>query len=86
MEPNVLIAPQLRAGSGEPTCEEEETASVDSPSLKSLGVRWMYFYQAMRSFLEKEMATHSSILVWRNSWTEKPGGLQSRGSQRVRHH
>ena len=35
--------------------------------------------------LEKEMATHSSILAWRIPWTEKPGGLQSMGSQRVRH-
>ena len=33
--------------------------------------------------LEKEMATHSSILAWRILWTEKPGGLQSIGSQRV---
>ena len=33
--------------------------------------------------LEKEMATHSSILAWRNSWIEEPGGLQSMGSQRV---
>ena len=31
------------------------------------------------------MATHSSILVWRIPWTEEPGGLQSMGSQRVRH-
>ena len=31
------------------------------------------------------MATHSSILGWRISWTEKPGGLQSMGSQRVGH-
>ena len=31
------------------------------------------------------MATHSSILAWRIPWTEEPGGLQSRGSQRVRH-
>ena len=31
--------------------------------------------------LEKGMATHSSILVWRISWTEKPGGLWSMGSQ-----
>ena len=29
--------------------------------------------------LEKEMATHSSILAWRSSWTEEPGGLQSMG-------
>ena len=35
--------------------------------------------------LEKEMATHSSILVWRIPWTEEPGGLQSIGSHRVRH-
>ena len=33
--------------------------------------------------LEKEMATHSSILAWEMSWTEEPGGLQSKGSQRV---
>ena len=32
--------------------------------------------------LEKEVATHSSILAWRISWTEKPGGLQSLGSQK----
>ena len=31
--------------------------------------------------LEKEMATHSSILAWRIPWTEEPGGLQSTGSQ-----
>ena len=35
--------------------------------------------------LEKEMTTHSSILAWRILWTEKPGGLQSTGSQRVGH-
>ena len=35
--------------------------------------------------LQKGMATHSSILAWRITWTEKPDGLQSVGSQRVRH-
>ena len=35
--------------------------------------------------LEKEMASHSSILAWEIPWTEEPGGLQSMGSQRVRH-
>jgi len=35
--------------------------------------------------LEKGMATHSSILAWRITWTEKPGRLWSMGSQRVRH-
>ena len=33
--------------------------------------------------LQKEMATHSSVLAWRIPWTEEPGGLQSIGSQRV---
>ena len=35
--------------------------------------------------LEKEMAIHSSLLAWRISWTEESGGLQSMGSQRIRH-
>ena len=35
--------------------------------------------------LEKEMATHSSILAWEISWMEEPGGIQSMGLQRVRH-
>ena len=35
--------------------------------------------------LEKGMAIHASILVWKIPWTEKPGGLQSMGSQRVGH-
>ena len=35
--------------------------------------------------LEKEMATHASILTWKIPWTEEPGGLQSMGPQRVGH-
>ena len=35
--------------------------------------------------LEEGMASHSTILAWRIPWTEKPGGLHSIGSQRVRH-
>ena len=35
--------------------------------------------------LEEGMATHSNILAWRIPWTEEPGGLQSVGSQTVRH-
>ena len=34
--------------------------------------------------LEKEMATHSSILTWKMSWTEGPGGLQTMGCKKVR--
>ena len=35
--------------------------------------------------LEEGMATHSNILDWRIPWTEEPGGLQFKGSQRIRH-
>ena len=39
----------------------------------------------LSSALEKEMATHSSILAWKIPWTEEPGRLQSMGSLRVGH-
>ena len=38
-----------------------------------------------KDLLEKEMATHSSILAWKIPWTEEPGGLLSMGLQRVGH-
>ena len=38
-----------------------------------------------RRSLEEEMATHSSIFAWEIAWTEEPGGLQSMGSQSIRH-
>ena len=41
--------------------------------------------QGQEDLLGKEMATHSSIAAWEISWTEKSGGLQSMGSQRVGH-
>jgi len=41
---------------------------------------WVGF-QGQEDPLEKEMATHSSILTWRIPWTEEPGRLQSMGSQ-----
>ena len=40
---------------------------------------------SLEDLLEKEMATHSSILAWKISWTEELGRLQSVGSQRVGH-
>ena len=50
--------------------------SVQETQVRSLG---------QEDPVEKGMATHSSILAWRIPWTEEPGGLQSMGSQRVRH-
>ena len=50
--------------------------AVQEPQVRSLG--W-------EDPLEKGMATHSSVPAWRIPWTEEPSGLQSMGSQRVRH-
>ena len=41
--------------------------------------------RGQEDLLEKEIATHSSILAWRIPWTEEPGGLQSMGIERVGH-
>ena len=51
-------------------------------NLPAMQEAWVQFLGQEES-LEEEMATHSSILVWRIPWTEEPGGLQSMGSQRV---
>ena len=51
------------------------------PPMRETSVRSLGWEDA----LEKEMATHSSILAWRIPWTEEPGRLQSTGSQRVGH-
>ena len=46
-------------------------------SLKAMSLKMAPF--------EEGMATHTSILAWKISWTQEPGGLQSKGLQRVRH-
>ena len=56
----------------ESACNAEESGDVDS--IPGLGRP-----------LKKGVTTHSSILAWRIPWTEKPGGLQSIGLQRVIH-
>ena len=48
-------------------------------------VKKILFIIILIGTVEKEMATHSIILAWKISWIEEPGGLQSMGSQRVRH-
>ena len=55
--------------------------------VKNLPTMWETWVQSQgwENSLEKEMATHSSILGWRNPWTEEPDGLRSMGSQKVRH-
>ena len=51
------------------------------PTKQEIGVRSL----GLEDPLEKGMATHSNILALRILWTEEPGGLQTMGSQRVRH-
>ena len=55
--------------------------------LKRLPALWETWVQSLgqEDPLEKEMATHSSILAWRIPWKEEPGVLQSTGLQRVGH-
>ena len=51
----------------------------NSPTMQEAQVRSLGWEDP----LEKEMATHSSILAWRIPWTEEPGSLQSMGLQRA---
>ena len=51
------------------------------PAMQETGVQSL----GQEDLLEKEMATHSSILAWRIAWMQEPGGLQPTESQRVRH-
>ena len=61
----------------------EEPGGLLSMGLLRVGHDWSDL--ACMHALEKEMATHSSILAWRIPGTEEPGGLPSMGSHRVRH-
>ena len=56
-------------------------ASLVAQSVKSLPAVQETWVQSLgwEDSLEKEIATHSSILAWKISWTEEPGGLQSMG-------
>ena len=55
--------------------------------VKSLPANWETWVRSLgqEDSLEKEVATHSSILAWKIPWMEEPGELQFTGSQRVRH-
>ena len=56
-------------------------------TVKRLLAIWETQVQSLgqEDLLEKEMATHSSILAWKIPWMEEPGRLQSMGSKRVAH-
>ena len=61
--------------------------SLVAQMLKHLPTMWETQVQSLgwEDLLEKEMATHSSILAWKIPWMEEPGRLQSMGSQRAGH-
>ena len=62
---------------GFPGCSDCKESTCNAGDLaQSLG---------QEDLLEKEMATHSSILAWETPWKEEPRGVQSMGSQRVGH-
>ena len=64
----------------------KRTGALVAQRLKHLPAIWETWVRSLgrEHPLEKEMATHSSILAWRIPWTEEPGGLQSMGSQSIR--
>ena len=64
-----------------------ETGFPGGPAVKNLPAMQETWVQALgwEDPVEDGMATHSSVLAWRIPWTEQPVGLQSTGSQRVRH-
>ena len=68
-------------------CSKHEWASLVAQMVKHLPpVRETQVQSPAREDpLEKEMATHSSILAWKIPWAEESAGLQSVGLQRVRH-
>ena len=58
---------------------------VENPPANAGDVRDADLIPGLGRYLEEDMATHSSILVWRIPWTEELSGLQSIRSQNVRH-
>ena len=68
-------------------CILNKWTSLVAQMVKLLPTMWETWVQSLgqEDPLEKETATHSSILAWKIPWMEEPGGLQSMGSQRVGH-
>ena len=67
------------------TLTPSQLISLVAQLVKSLPAMWETWVQSLgqEDALEKEMATHSSVLAWRIPWTEKPGGLKSMSLHRI---
>ena len=70
--------------SGSPVSVQASLVAQGVKDLPAVQETWVRFL-GQEDPLEKEMATHSSVLAWRIPWAEESGGLQSMLSQRVRH-
>ena len=81
------ITSELHVGMGKLPSSNEENSLPGGSVVKNLPAKQEMQVQSLgwEDALEKEMATYSSILAWRIPWTEECGGLESMGSQRVRH-
>ena len=78
---------QLRRRVWKHSLSRPVSESLVAGKVKNLSAMWEAWVQSLdqEDPLEKEMATHCSILAWRSPWTEEPGGLLSVEPQRVRH-
>ena len=81
---SVFTGPTFLSVSKSPSSYKNRVSLVGQ-MVKRLPTMWETWVRSLgwEDPLEKEMATHSSILAWKIPWTEDPGRLQSMGSQRV---
>ena len=89
-EPSSLVSPALKVGSlpteplGKPTRYLEPLVAQRVKRLPAMRETWVQSL-SREDPPEKEMAIHFSIIAWKIPWMQEPGGLQSIGSQRVKH-
>ena len=74
-----ILDKKIQKDESNPTCFPSGSAVENLPAMQELQETLVQSL-GWEDPLEKEMSTHSSILSWRISWTEDPGGLQSTGS------
>ena len=84
-DPGSIPGSGISAGEGADYSLQYSWASLVVQLVKNSPTMWETWVRSLgeEDPLEKEMATHSSILTWRIPWTEKPGRLQSMGSQEL---
>ena len=76
MDLEIIILSEVKTEKDKYMINVENPPAMQETQVQSIGQEYP---------LEKGIATHSSIVVWRTSWKEEPGRLQSMGSQKVEH-